>query len=101
MGLPQGRTNNTNGRPIGSKNKYSDEIRSLIFDLISKNLETINEDVENLEPKERLKFLTSILPYAIPKLQFVTQQNNNPPSREDFAEMFDKIFPEENSSLMP
>lgn len=60
------------GRPKGAKNKTSGQIRDKIQTLFDDNFETIQEDLESLEPKDRLKFLTDLLPYLVPKLQNTT-----------------------------
>lgn len=60
------------GRPEGSKNKINSEIRGLIQKLFDDNYQTIQDDLESLEPKDRLKFLSDLLPYLLPKLQSTT-----------------------------
>ena len=60
------------GRPTGSKNKVNGQIRDRIQSLFDSNFETIQDDLESLEPKDRLKFLTDLLPYLLPKLQSTT-----------------------------
>jgi hypothetical protein len=42
-----------------------DRIQSLFDD----NFEKIQEDLESLEAKDRLKFMTDLMPYLMPKLQ--------------------------------
>jgi hypothetical protein len=42
-----------------------DRIQSLFDD----NFEKIQEDLEALEAKDRLKFMTDLMPYLMPKLQ--------------------------------
>jgi hypothetical protein len=60
------------GRPKGSKNKVNTELRELIQQLFDDNFDTIQDDLESLEPKDRLKFMTDLLPYLMPKLQSTT-----------------------------
>jgi hypothetical protein len=60
------------GKPKGAKNKVNTEIRGLVQKLFDDNYETIQEDLESLEPKDRLKFLSDLLPYLLPKLQSTT-----------------------------
>lgn len=60
------------GRPEGSKNKVNSEIRGLIQKLFDDNYQTIQDDLESLEPKDRLKFISDLLPYLLPKLQTTT-----------------------------
>lgn len=60
------------GRPKGAKNKASGLIRDRIQALFDDNFETVQDDLESLDPKDRLKFMTDLLPYLLPKLQSTT-----------------------------
>ena len=60
------------GRPKGAKNKVNTQMRDLIQQLFDANFDTVQEDLEALEPKDRLKFMTDLLPYLLPKLQSTT-----------------------------
>ncbi|MEB2779988.1 hypothetical protein U3A58_06265 [Algoriphagus sp. C2-6-M1] len=60
------------GKPKGAKNKVNSQMRDLIQGLFDSNYETIQEDLDSLEPKDRLKFLSDLLPYLLPKLQSTT-----------------------------
>ena len=55
------------GRQKGTPNKNTNEIREYLQRLISVNLDTLQSDLDSLEPKDRLLFLEKILPYIIPK----------------------------------
>ena len=57
------------GRQKGARNKSTLLIRDRIQGLFDTNFETIQDDLESLEPKDRLKFLSDLLPYLAPKLQ--------------------------------
>jgi hypothetical protein len=72
MGLNKGITNNLNGRPVGSKNKATAEIRELLTTFIAENWENVQQDFNALDPKERLAFYEKILQYTLPKLQSQT-----------------------------
>jgi vacuolar-type H+-ATPase subunit E/Vma4 len=69
MGLKKGNTNNLNGRPKGSKNKVTRELRELITDFLEANFEKVSRDLLKLRPKDRVKAFTELLQYGIPKLQ--------------------------------
>lgn len=69
--MPKFETGNP-GRPKGAKNKSTGQIRERIQSLFDDNFQMIQEDLESLEPKDRLKFLTDLLPYLVPKLQATT-----------------------------
>lgn len=56
------------GRKKGTPNKDTKELREKISDLIDNNFENIQSDIDQLEPKERLDFLTKLFEYSLPKL---------------------------------
>lgn len=60
------------GRPKGAKNKVNGQMRDLIQKLFDDNFDTIQQDLESLDAKDRLKFLSDLLPYLLPKLQSTT-----------------------------
>ncbi len=74
MGLPKGRTNNANGRPQGSINKDTKELRELLTGFIAKNWIGLQTDYEKLEPKDRLQFFEKVLQYTLPKMQSVNSE---------------------------
>jgi hypothetical protein len=84
MGLNKGTTNNPNGRPKGTPNKTTKEIREAINLIVSSNLERLQIDIDSLEPKERIKVICDLMPFAVPKLQSiqaeVTDSKLNPPT---------------------
>ena len=85
------------GRPKGAKNKVNTEIRGLIQKLFDDNYQTIQEDLEVLEPKDRLKFLSDLLPYLLPKLQSTTHTKEidlDGMSEEDLDRLIERIIDE-------
>jgi len=66
MPFKTGISGNPNGRPKGSPNKTTDEIRTMLQDFISDNLETLQADFEALEPKDRLTFIERLFKYILP-----------------------------------
>lgn len=67
MGLQKGQTNNLNGRPKGSKNKVTGDVKKFVQDILSKNCAQIQKDLQEVDAPTRLKFFVSLLPYVIPK----------------------------------
>lgn len=62
------------GNQFGTKrgeNKVSTKAKETIIDFIENNVEKIQESFDKLKPAEKLKFISDILPYAIPKLSSV------------------------------
>jgi len=66
MGLKRGMTNNRKGRPAGSLNKSSDQLRNIFQAFLETNLETMQRDFDNLESKDRLSFIERIAKMIIP-----------------------------------
>lgn len=72
----KGESGNPNGRPKGAKGKAKADLLERITDIISDNIEKLHDDLANLEPAERVKALTNLIGYAIPKKQaFNVQQS--------------------------
>jgi hypothetical protein len=64
--------NGNAGRPKGAVNKTTSLMKDRIQSLFDDNFEKIQEDLEALEAKDRLKFMTDLMPYLMPKLQSTT-----------------------------
>lgn len=63
----KGHTNNPNGRPPGSKNKTTEEIRQIVKNLVSSNVKQLKKDLSELTPKERVEAVTKLLAFVLPK----------------------------------
>ncbi|MFZ4740073.1 MAG: hypothetical protein ACOYLE_02795 [Bacteroidales bacterium] len=57
------------GRKKGTPNKNTKEIKEAINLIISNNIETLQTDIDSLEPKDRLQFIEKLLKYCIPVMQ--------------------------------
>lgn len=66
MGLKKNQTNNPNGRPKGVENKTTTEIKNLLIQVVSNNIENLEKDLQKLEPKDRLFFIEKILKLILP-----------------------------------
>lgn len=66
----------TGGRQAGTPNKTTKEIRDKISDILAEHFtpEKVAENLEAMEPKERLAFLSKLLDYTTPKLQSTQMQ---------------------------
>jgi outer membrane protein TolC len=72
MGQNKGNTGNPNGRPKGTQNKSTTELKMWVRGLLEKNTELFENDLATLEPKDRLSVLQGLLKYSIPTLQSVS-----------------------------
>lgn len=57
------------GKPKGAVNKNSEELRKFLGDFLNKNRKTIQTDFDCLKPVDRLRFITDIMPFILPKLR--------------------------------
>lgn len=69
MAQQKGHTGNPNGRPKGTPNRITTAIRSWIVELINGNREQLQQDLKQLDPKDRLAFIEKLLPYILPKVE--------------------------------
>ena len=57
---------NKAGRPKGSPNRTTEELRSLLKQFIDSNLDQLQADFDKLDPKDRLAFLDRIIKHVLP-----------------------------------
>jgi len=68
MPFEKGNSGNPDGRPKGTNNKLSKQLRETINDFLETNFETVINDFEKLTPKERLKFYCELLTIRFTKI---------------------------------
>jgi hypothetical protein len=71
MPLPKGKTNNPNGRPVGTVNKQKAQLRELIAAFLDKNFHRIEKLIKELPAKDQVRAYIDLLQYSVPKLQSV------------------------------
>lgn len=69
--LKKGNVLNPNGRPKGSGNKLNAELREFLALIIDENKEQLQTDLQELEPKERIKIMLEMMKFVIPTLKSV------------------------------
>lgn len=66
------------GRPKGAKNKVTIEVKEFLNNFLQDNLETIQDDFDKLESKDRLLFFEKLLKYVVPtKTDHIIKQPKN------------------------
>ena len=92
MAFIKGQSGNPVGRKKGTKNKSTQEIRSLIQEIIASNFNKtkISRDLNDLKPHQKLQFLLKLLDFVVPKP--VAQQLQENTSRSTFhADIIEKL----------
>jgi hypothetical protein len=67
----------TGGRSLGTENKITKDIREHFSNLIEMNLETLNNDIAALSPKDRVKTLIELAKFVVPTLKAIDIVSNN------------------------
>lgn len=61
----------TGGRQKGTTNKITKDLRQLLKDFVSGELNNIDNLLTQVEPKDRLELLVKLLPYTLPRYEQV------------------------------
>ena len=64
------------GRKAGTPNKATKDIRDAFTLLIENNLSKLQEDINGLEPKQRVKLLLDMAQFVVPKLRSIDLQSD-------------------------
>jgi uncharacterized protein YeeX (DUF496 family) len=72
MPAKKGFTNNPAGRPVGTQNKVTSELKAWITELIDTNREQFEIDLKTIEPEKRLLLLEKLMSFVVPKMQSVS-----------------------------
>lgn len=67
------------GRQKGTPNRLTKELRSILKEVIYKELGSIEERLNQIEPKERIELMIKLMPYVFPKVQSESYKINEPP----------------------
>ncbi len=60
------------GRAKGTPNKVTSTLKEWLLEVVNSNRKQMEQDLKELEPRERLQILERLLPYIIPKQQAVS-----------------------------
>lgn len=78
MGLKKGKTNNPAGRPVGTPNVLTREMRLILKNIVAEELATIRETLAKMEPDKRMEVILKLLPYVLPKVEPVIMEKGEP-----------------------
>ncbi|RTY89861.1 hypothetical protein EKM01_12145 [Flavobacterium sp. RSP46] len=71
---------NVNGRPKGTLNKATAELREKFTLLVENNFDKLQSDIDLLEPKDRIKTILELAKFVIPVLrstELIGETDNN------------------------
>ncbi len=79
------------GKPVGSKNKMREKVKAFV----ENNLEDLQTYFDQLEPRDKVKVLSDLLPFCISKLQSVSMTDAEGNKLEPTAQIdYTKLSPE-------
>ena len=70
--------NKYGGREKGTPNRLTKELRSVLKDVVYRELKSIELRLDELDPKERIELMIKLMPYVFPKLQSISHSANEP-----------------------
>lgn len=65
----------TGGRIKGTPNRLTKDIRQVLKDVISEQLENMPDVLATLEPKERIECIIKLMPYVLPKVDSINMND--------------------------
>jgi len=89
MAPRKGITNNPNGRPKGTPNKATAEIRSAIQSIIGDQIENLSDRLEEMDDKTFVDTFIKLLPFVLPKLGEEVPPKND---KSSLLEMFKSVM---------
>jgi hypothetical protein len=72
------------GREKGTPNRLTKELRAILKEALHKELESISELLEQLEPKERLEVLIKLMPFVFPRMNTTSHSMDEPVDYSDW-----------------
>ena len=65
------------GREKGTPNKITSEIREKFTLLVDNNIDRLQEDINQLEPRDRIRMLLELSKFVLPTLRATEISNND------------------------
>jgi hypothetical protein len=69
----KGQSGNPKGRPKGKPTRIKTDLAEKVAMLVNNNFVQLQQDIDALEPRERVKAILGLLQYVLPKIQATTE----------------------------
>ena len=70
------------GRPKGASNKSTETIKRSISMLLENNIDTVQSDLDEMQPRDRVNALLQFMKFVIPTQKAVELENRERPRRK-------------------
>lgn len=74
----------TGGREPGTPNVLTKEMRGILKEIIAKEIATIPETLEKMEPDKRLDVILKLIPYVLPKIEPISMEKGEPLTMDEW-----------------
>ncbi len=88
--------NASKGRPKGTPNKTTAELRSIVNEIISNNIDNFQYDIDKLDPQQRLEFLYKLLKLILPQQPIEIPEYESPQIIIHIPENFQELPSDES-----
>lgn len=88
MGRKKG-TEKTGGRKAGTPNKVTGTVKEWIQKVIDGKRQQFEDDLDDLEPGERVRIISNLLPYVTPKMQSASPEELLEAEYQKLSELLD------------
>lgn len=93
MAFEKGQSGNPGGRPKGSGNKVTTQLRETITGFLEDRFDQVKKDFSKLSPASRVRLYIELLQYSVPKLQSVQVETEFDRLPDDqLQELADKVI---------
>ena len=86
-----GVSGNPTGRPPGTPNKVTGELRDKLNAIVESELTLVPQLLEKLEPKERLELVLKMLAFVLPKLRAIEHSGQFEDGEDSLGKLLKEI----------
>ena len=76
----------------GSNNRLQGEIKNKITEFLAGKIENLEEIYSEVSAKDKLRFLSELLAYVLPKSKEITNINSEPQARINYSALPDEVL---------